>query len=171
MIALTALLLALSGPVVPVGTFDNYRFSEEHQYGYGLRLWRQGEALRGTFSAADGLAGDTPTGLIRDGHSTAEGGVSFTATLMAGTHSCKLHNGVPERRAYTFHGRLVGIQITGTLEDAGLLHPEIAPRRTPVTLELRSRETLALAVYDTEEEWEAAVRKTWGIVEGNGGRP
>jgi len=171
MIALALPLLVLSGPVVPVGTFDDYRFTAEHQYGYGVRLWRQGDTLYGTFAASDGLAGDTPTGLIRNGRYGAGRDVSFTAELVTGTHSCKVHpKGVPARKAYTFRGRITGDRLRGAVEAADTLHPEIAPKRTPVVLEHRAGES-ALGSYETKEEWEAAARKTWAIVEGNGGHP
>ena len=49
-------------PMTVVGEFTNMRFTQEHQYGYELTLWRAGGCLVGFFHRAEGLAGDTPMG-------------------------------------------------------------------------------------------------------------
>jgi hypothetical protein len=49
-----------------VGEFSNVRHTAEHAYGYSVMLWNDGDQLFGLFSAANGLAGDTPVGLLEN---------------------------------------------------------------------------------------------------------
>ncbi len=55
-----------SSPVTIVGEFSDVRHTAEHTYGYSVQLWRREGMLFGLFLAADGLEGDTPTGMLED---------------------------------------------------------------------------------------------------------
>jgi hypothetical protein len=75
--AAVVLLLALSAvakaspaaaAVAFVGEFSSMHQTSEHAYGYSVQLWRSGNELFGFLSAADGIAGNTPTGLLEDVH-------------------------------------------------------------------------------------------------------
>src|SRR5438046_1449435 len=63
---LNAFAQSSTASIAFVGEFSNMRFTDEHAYGYGVELWRQGDTLFGLFSASEGLAGDTPTGMLED---------------------------------------------------------------------------------------------------------
>ena len=52
-----------------VGEFSNMQFTEEHAYGNSVQLWHHGDKLFGFFEASEGLAGDTPAGLLDEVHS------------------------------------------------------------------------------------------------------
>ncbi len=70
-----------------VGSFSNMRYTEEHQYGDEIDLWRSGNQIFGHFLHSAGLAGDTPTGLIEDvKYDPKNGNLSFKAKLTMGQH-------------------------------------------------------------------------------------
>lgn len=128
--------MAAGGPVTPLGEFSSFRFTEEHQYGVGVQLWRaSGRELVGLLLVADGLAGDTPVGLLEDVvFEERTGRLSFGARLSTGTHGCRRHAGVPSRDLYRFDGTLKGARLDGVLSRTSALHAGEAPHRQPVTL-------------------------------------
>jgi hypothetical protein len=136
--AAVVLLLALSAvakaspaaaAVAFVGEFSSMHQTSEHAYGYSVQLWRSGNELFGFLSAADGLAGDTPTGLLEDVHfDAATGALSFTAKLSVG--SVYLGKGKQEATHdfFTFKGTFQNEKIlSGTLTHADKLQPGQVP--------------------------------------------
>jgi hypothetical protein len=132
------LLLALSAvakaspaaaAVAFVGEFSNMRHTSEHAYGYSVELWRSGNELFGFLSDADGLAGDTPTGLLEDVHfDAATGALSFTAKLSVG--SVYLGKGKQEATHdfFIFTGMFQNEKtLSGTLTHADRLQPGQVP--------------------------------------------
>ena len=111
-----ALLLALVAgvaiaatpqPFVSVGSYSNFRFTAEHQYGVGVDLWKDGSTLVGLFYSAAGPAGDTPAGKLENVvFDPATGHLSFTARLTVGQHVCKVHSFVPSQDLFRFNGAL-----------------------------------------------------------------
>jgi hypothetical protein len=96
-VLLTLLFVQPDTPALAVGEFTNMRFSEEHAHGYSVQLWRAGDELFGLFMAANGLAGDTPTGRLQrvrfdpaantvvfDARLPVHGYVAFSGVLSAG---------------------------------------------------------------------------------------
>jgi hypothetical protein len=155
--------LLLSAPsseekVVWVGAFDDFRFSEEHQYGYGLDLWRQENVLLGLFFVAQGLAGDTPRAALEDAqHNPTTGALSFGARLTRGTHHCQRHENVPAREIYRFEGMLEPDRLVGELTRVDALHPG-APFETR-RLELKRAKDREESPFDSFSAWWAFVER------------
>ena len=120
-----------------LGEFSNMKFTEEHVYGVSVELWRQDSSVFGLLDSADGLQGDTPTGLLEDVRLDASNGrISFKAKLTTGLHSCQQHkNFVPSRDLFKFDGTLAKGALVGTLTRFDALHPEQKPQADKVTLE------------------------------------
>lgn len=57
---------AWSHDIKRIGSFSNFKFTAEHQYGTSIELWQEGENIFGILSSAEGLAGDTPAGLLEN---------------------------------------------------------------------------------------------------------
>src|ERR1700676_1014299 len=82
---ITVALAQAPRPISFVGEFSNMRYTEEHAYGYTIQLWREGAAVFGLFLASEGLAGDTPTGLLDDlKYDARSGKLSFKTKLTMG---------------------------------------------------------------------------------------
>jgi len=141
--------------VSPVGAYDNFRFTEEHQYGYGVALWRHGETLMGLFSASAGLVGDTPTGLLEDvEYEPKTGRISFGARLSTGPHGGRRHRDVPSRDLYRFAGALEKNTLKGELTYLDILHPG-APFRSESVILARSKEPPP--TFETRSAWQEHV--------------
>ena len=81
-----------------LGVFTHMKFSQEHQSGYSVELWQEKDRLFGYFLSAQGLTGDTPTGLLEDVMFDAKTGkLSFRARLSTGMTVNKNNEEVPTR--------------------------------------------------------------------------
>ena len=110
---LLCLLLAL--PVI--GEFSNMRFTGEHAYGYSVQLWRNGDNLMGLFLASEGLAGDTPTGILENLKFDARTGkLSFRAKLTMGVEVLGNGRQASTRDLFEFDGTLTKTALAGTLK-------------------------------------------------------
>src|SRR5713226_2534894 len=68
-----------------VATFSNMEFTEEHAYGSQLELWKLGSEFIGLFMYSEGLAGDTPTGLLENvRYNPRSKSLTFDAKLTTG---------------------------------------------------------------------------------------
>ena len=160
-----ALLLALVAgvaiaatpqPFVSVGSYSNFRFTAEHQYGVGVDLWKDGSTLLGLFYYAAGPAGDTPAGKIEDvSFDPGTGRLSFTARLTIGQHVCKKHSFVPSQDLFRFSGLLSDGSLEGTLSHADNLHPELAPAEEKIVLQKSRNEPVVR--YTNREQWERGI--------------
>ena len=114
MLSLTAAAFAQSPlPITYVGEFSNMRYTEEHAYGYSVQLWREGPTVFGLFLASEGLAGDTPTGLLDDLKYDARlGRLSFKAKLTMGVDARQQ----PTRDLFEFDGTLNARAVSGLLK-------------------------------------------------------
>jgi len=100
-------------PITFVGEFSNMRFTEEHAYGYSVQLWREGATVFGLFLASEGLAGDTPTGLLDDlKYDPRSGKLSFRAKLTMGIDARQQ----PTHDLYQFEGNLSARAVSGVLK-------------------------------------------------------
>jgi hypothetical protein len=100
-------------PIVSLGEFSNMRYTEEHAYGYSVQLWREGETVFGFFLASEGLAGDTPTGLLDSvKFDSKTGRLSFRAKLTMGIDARQQ----PSRDLFEFDGRLGRASLNGSLK-------------------------------------------------------
>lgn len=110
------------------------RVRGEHQYGDAVQLWREGRAVFGLFLHSEGLAGDTPTGLLEDVRfDPATGTLSFSARLTMGM-AYEPGGSVPSRDRFRFDGVLGERTLTGTLERKDMLHETVPVERKKVTL-------------------------------------
>jgi hypothetical protein len=140
-------------PFVSVGSYSNFRFTAEHQYGAGVDLWRDGPTLVGLFSYAVGPVGDTPTGRLEEmSFDPSTGHISFTARLTLRQHVCDVHNFVPSQDMFRFSGMFYDRWLIGTLRLADNLHPERAPIEETVVLQRSDAEPVVR--YTSREQWE-----------------
>lgn len=128
-------------PITFVGEFSNMRYTDEHAYGYMIQLWRQGTALFGLFLASQGLAGDTPTGLLDDmKYDPRSGKLSFKAKLTMGIDERQQ----PTRDLFEFDGALSARAASGVLKH-GAASERINLRKL--------QKDAALAQPRTYDEW------------------
>ncbi|MCL4501420.1 MAG: hypothetical protein M1438_06125 [Deltaproteobacteria bacterium] len=147
-------------PVVFLGSFSDMRATEEHQYGAEVRLWRQGSDLFGFFSYADGLSGDTPTGLLNDlKYEPKTGRLSFQAKLTMGWHYCNLHRASPAHDLFTFQGILAPAALSGNLQLFDGLHPEKQPEGKKVVLRKIAWNGGRHTDYQSRSQWDKEVRE------------
>jgi hypothetical protein len=140
-----------------LGQFSNYRFTEEHQYGAEVELWKGGKTILGTFSYSQGLAGDTPTGLLKNiSIDRTTGKISFIAKLTTGVHYCKTHNNVPSRDLFSFEGVISKTAIAGKLKHADGLHLNMVPTEENVVL--KKVDEVDLFTYKSRSEWEPSMK-------------
>ena len=99
LVAVALTIVATQSPAIkPLGAFDGFRYTTEHQYGYAAYLWADGGTLYGIFQAASGLAGDPPTGILEEGkYDQARRRVTFSVKLIGGVHGCPVHNDSPPK--------------------------------------------------------------------------
>ena len=102
-------------PITFVGEFSNMRYTEEHAYGYTVQLWREGTTVFGLLLASEGLAGDTPTGLLDDlKYDPRSGKLSFKANLTMGIDARQQ----PSHDLFEFDGTLSARAVSGVLKRA-----------------------------------------------------
>lgn len=146
-----------SPQIVGLGTFSNFRFTEEHQYGASVQLWREGEAVFGLFSYSQGLIGDTPAGMLEKvSFDSKTGHISFIARLTMGLHGCKVHSNVPSQDIFHFDGVLSKTSLSGILKHADNLHKEQAP--TEENIALKKSDDWVVTQYASREQWEAGIK-------------
>jgi hypothetical protein len=146
-----------SSSIIGLGTFSDFRFTEEHQYGAGVQLWREGDTLFGLFSYSQGLIGDTPAGTLEKvTFDPKTGRISFTARLTMGIHGCKLHNNVPSQDIFQFDGVLSELSLSGTLVHTDNLHQELNPTKEDVVL--KKSDEWVITQYQSREQWEVAMK-------------
>jgi hypothetical protein len=142
--------------IITRGTFSNYQYTDEHQYGAGVQIWQEGSGLFGIFANAQGLIGDTPTGVLENiSFDSKTGRISFTAKLTMGLHSCKTHENIPSQDIFNFAGVLTATTLAGTLQHADKLHQENVPTEEKVVLE--KSEDWIVTQFQNREQWKAAV--------------
>jgi hypothetical protein len=154
-------VIAQAGPsqkITSLGTFSNYRFTEEHQYGTGLQLWQEGTSLFGLFSYSQGLIGDTPTGVLEKvSFDPKTGHITFTAKLTIGLHSCNVHrNGVPSQDIFHFEGVLSNMSLSGTLMHADNLHQDQVPTKENIVL--KKSDEWVITQFRNREQWETSIK-------------
>jgi hypothetical protein len=137
-----------------VGAFSNMRYTEEHAYGYTVDLWRASDCLFGFLLASEGLAGDTPTGLLEQvQYNEKTGALSFRARLTAGLFSDRERQNVPSRDQFEFSGTLAGGTLRGTLRRTNALTPQAAPIVESVVLRASREEAQSMITATKFGEW------------------
>jgi hypothetical protein len=160
----TALLVALAQPLVSalpqsretpvaiVGEYSNMEFTEEHAYGYTAQLWRQGDRVFGLFEASEGLAGDTPAGMLDEVQfDPRSGALSFKAKLSIGVVLQPSGRQEPSRDLFEFRGTLERTALVGTLRQWDMRQPQGRPVTRQVRLQKQSGASRIQA--STYAEW------------------
>jgi len=143
-----------SNKFVYLGSYSDMKYTEEHQYGFEVDLWKMGNTLFGHFLHSEGLIGDTPTGLLENIKyfpETRE--LSFEAKLTMGIHYCKDHKGVPSRDKYEFKGRIKGKELIGTLTERDGLHDNEIIKIQKIKLIRDQEKEELLSNIKTLEKW------------------
>ena len=137
-----------------LGAFSNMRFTREHQYGYRVELWQEKDRLFGLLLVSEGLAGDTPTGLLEDVvFDPKTGKLTFRARLSTGSTFNKNNEQVPTRDVYRFNGTLRGQKLTGLLEHTDALVQSAAGTKTNVSLRRSKGESGSMIEAKSYDEW------------------
>jgi len=142
--------------IAVVGEFSNMRYTEEHAYGYTVQFWREGDTLFGLFLASEGLAGDTPTGVLEDVRfDSRTGKLSFKAKLTMG--AAYLGNGrqEPSRDLFEFEGVLSRTAVVGTLKRSDMLRAAGAGTSQRVRLSKQAQSTMTTP--KSYDEWKRMV--------------
>jgi hypothetical protein len=142
-----------------IGRFSDMRYTEEHAYGHAVTLWRAGGCVFGLFESSEGLAGDTPTGLLTDVRYNPSGGaLSFAAKLTTGmTNMAGSSAPVPSRDLFGFTGRLGNTALEGRLGRSDQLRPAVEPADIHIVLRRVPEQDDLFAEAKTYGAWREAV--------------
>jgi hypothetical protein len=131
-------------PVQYVATFSNMKFTEEHQYGSLLELWKHGSEFIGLFMYSEGLAGDTPTGLLEHvRYDPRVKTLAFDAKLTIGVRYLGPGKDEPSRDLFVFSGKLAEDSISGELKRIDKLDANVQPVIEQVVLKRDSSDNAA----------------------------
>jgi len=141
--------------IAVIGTYTNMRHTEEHSYGYTVKLWKQGNRVFGFILASNGLSGDTPTGLLEDVKFGPESGkLSFRAKLTTGLiYNNQVKKWIPSQDIFKFSGILNKDSLTGVLEISDALLSDKSPVREEIKLLFSVTETRQLQTFSSYEDW------------------
>lgn len=144
----------IESPVNVVGEFTNIESDGEHEWGYSVQIWRQGDKIYGLISgqSTSRLIGDSPTGLLEKvNYDSKSGKLSFTAKLTLG-----LFAGEHSRDVYEFNGMLTKKKLVGDLLATNELCPDKCPENHKLSLP-RSKELSSemeeFNTYKSYAEW------------------
>ena len=155
--------IATAAPISEIGAFSNMRYTEEHEYGETVKLWRSGNCIFGLFESAQGLQGDRPIGELQD--------VTYNPNTSALKFAAKLTLGViagpasptpqPSRDLFTFDGTLGPARLTGALIHATQLDPRPPARNIVMTASTRDAEFMpGSATYGAwRHKWEPILER------------
>jgi hypothetical protein len=146
-----------------IGAFSNMRYTEEHQYGETVLLWRSGPCIFGLFQSAQGLQGDTPIGELQDvTYNPNTGSLKFAAKLTLGVIAGPASpTPQPSRDLFTFDGTLGPARLTGALVHATQLDPRPPARNIVLTASTTDAEFMrGSATYGAwREKWEPLLKR------------
>ena len=151
--AARALAQSPAAPLSVIGEFSSMKFTEEHAYGYTVQLWQQGHQVFGFFESSEGLAGDTPIGILDEVQfDPRSGSLSFKAKLTIGVVLLAQGRQEPSRDLFEFRGTLERAALVGTIRHWDMLRP----RAKPVTSQVRLRRQSGENMLETRSyaEWE-----------------
>ncbi|MEY3996004.1 MAG: hypothetical protein RL344_347 [Pseudomonadota bacterium] len=127
-----------TSPVTWMGEFEHFRYTEEHQYGESIELWRSDACVFGIFISMAGLQGDPPRAVIKNGTFDSKTGyLSFNAVLRRITSLPdsvnKLSKATFDEEWFTVKGVLTKRIFRGTVQNNSseyYVSPEIASKKT-----------------------------------------
>ena len=141
-----------------LGEFSNVRYTEEHAYGYSVLLWKEGDKLFGLFYDFEGLAGDTPVGLLEDIQLDSGGKLSFRAKLSVAAIYLGQGKQEPTHDVFTFKGSLSQNGISGVLTHEEQHQSKARPVTTHIQLpKLAKSEQEELFQASSYADWRALV--------------
>lgn len=150
----------MNSNVKRLGAFTNMKFTQEHQYGYSVELWQEKDRVFGYFLSSEGLAGDTPTGLLEDvAFDSKTGNLSFRARLSMGMTFDKNNKETPSRDVYQFKGALKGQKLAGVLEHTNALVLMAKSKKTNITLQKSKSESAEMSKASSYDEWKTEADK------------
>ena len=140
-----------------VGAFSNMEFTEEHAYGSRLELWTCGSEFMGLFMFSEGLAGDTPAGLLEKlQYDSTSKGLSFEARLTTGVRYRGPRKEDPTHDLFVFVGTLQDSSVDGMLKRFDKLEPTHPPVVEKVVLKKVSEDDLGKTLgIKTLHDWKA----------------
>jgi hypothetical protein len=155
--------IAPTAPVSEIGAFSNMSYTEEHQYGEAVLLWRSGNCIFGLFESAEGLQGDTPIGELQDvTYNPNTGALKFAAKLTVGVIAGPgWPTPQPSRDMFTFDGTLGPGRLTGALIRVTQLDPTPRARKIVLTASRSDAEFMrGSATYGAwREKWEPNLKR------------
>jgi hypothetical protein len=121
--------------VVWMGEFTNMEYSEEHQWGESIELWRSGECVFGIFISMAGLQGDPPRSAIKNGiFDSKTGRLSFNAVYKRVTVSSdpvsNLSKETVTENWFVVKGILTKRAFRGTVQKSSSEYPKIVSKGT-----------------------------------------
>lgn len=151
--------LRIDTPIRDARVYSNWRYTEEHEYGISVDLWRCEGSYAGMLYYSPGmLVGNTPRGVLEQVYlDPASGRLSFNARLSVGEHVCAVHKAQPGRDLIRFDGVIDAGSLSGRLTRSDALHPERPARTDSVVLERQQIEDWRPR-YKTWAEWRTAMK-------------
>ena len=155
-------MLPLSAQIVAAGIYTNMRYTTEHCHGYSVELWKgAGDQMYGLLRVCDGLAGDTPVGLIEHARwNQATGELAFDARLTTGmqvTGTDAAHLGeTPQKDLFRFEGKLTGSVLSGRMTHEDRTTDKVATSSKVLQLRLDRTAKPELNHYATPQDWLAS---------------
>lgn len=133
----------LHGPLKVVGCFSNVDSNGEHEWGFTLDIWRQGDQIYGLFAGGSTtrLVGDPPTGvLVEQVYDRKTGRFSFKSKFPYNT--------------FSFEGVITETVVTGKLVDLSTNADEkiVLTRSKSLSEEM-------MVEYESYEKWKAYADK------------
>ena len=141
-------------PVVPFGEYSDMKIDGEHCSGHSLQIWKSGDKLYGLLLVCEGLAGDTPTGLLEQINWNQDTGqLSFTSRLSIGSDVLENGKQVPSKDEFHFEGTLKADSVEGTLQSVDKSIP--GADSASVTVHLNKRKS-DMKRFENYRRWKTA---------------
>jgi hypothetical protein len=147
--------------VVPVGEYSDMKIDANHCSGRALQIWKSGDKLYGLFLVCEGLAGDTPTGLLEETKWNPETSqLSFIAHLTIGSDVLESGKQVPSRDEFNFAGTLKENVAEGTLRSVDKAIAGAEPATINVRMSKRKSGMKGFASY---RRWKMAADRVLAV--------
>jgi hypothetical protein len=146
--------------VTVVGAYSNRVIADAHAQGYGIELWKEGNAYFGFFLSTTGMADDIPIGILDDlRYDPTDKSLSFKTKMTVGRSTMNGETWVPTRDIYRFEGTLLPDQISGHLIHADDLKPDTPATQDDIKLYRAKDEEAAMPVPASYDQWAELARK------------
>ena len=141
-------------PVRVLGNFMRIKSDGEHEYGFMVELWKQGDKVYGLISAHDGLIGDPPTGVLENIRFDRRAGkISFTAKLSLGVTLDDNYKSIPTHDIFEFKGILTKTRLTGNLVVTSLFDGKSLVEKKKLNLPRSKEWSSWMERYNSYADW------------------